>query len=118
MDIGAPQPSFERFGRTLYLAYRIGSDSDHFAVLRFDDVDHMSFGDPNDERLETHPLYPIGLEPYRFYEVHGDATTTGLRRWIITFHDDTAEITAGEGCVLVRATAASSAAHAIAALLS
>jgi hypothetical protein len=116
MEIGAPQPSFERLGDAVLVAYRISRPDDHFAVLRFNGVQDLTFGDPTDEALETHRLFSAGLQPYRFQEVHGEPDVpAGLRRWIITFHDDTLEVTARSAEVIVRATDAQSAAHAIAA---
>jgi len=116
MDVGAPQPSFARDGDLLSLAYRTHR-GDHFAVLRFEGVSDFSFGDPSDERLHTHPLYQAGLRFYSFHEVCDEgAVSTGLRRWIITFHDDTLEVTARRAAVVVRAVQARSAENALAAV--
>ncbi len=116
MDIGAPQPAFARDGDRVWLAYRTHR-GDHFAVLRFDGVREFSFGDPNDERLDTHPLYEVGLRPYQFHEVHDEATSgAALRRWIVTFHDDTLEVTARQADIVVRAIQARSADDALAAV--
>lgn len=114
MDIGAPHPLAERAGDVLWLAYRTRG-GDHFAVLRFTGVREYSLGDPNDERLDTHPLFTSGLQFYAFHEVREDAlVTAGLRRWIATFHDDTLDVTAHSVEIMVRATKVQTAARALA----
>ena len=67
------------------------------AVLRFDGVPEYHFGAPNDERLNEHPLHPVGLGFYGFYEAVGSdrlVGRAGKRHWIITFHDETLEVLA------------------------
>jgi hypothetical protein len=109
MTAGAPEPSFSQVGHTLWLAYFTTRD-DHCAVIRFDGVSSVSFGDPNDEALDTHPLYAAGLQFYAFHEVQDpELAATGKRRWIATFHDDTLDITARRAEVVVRAIEARSA---------
>jgi hypothetical protein len=118
MDNGVPQPTLEREGTNVLLAYRTSRKDDHFAILQFDEVRDLSFGDPNDETLESHRLYAHGLEPYRFHEIHeDDGVPSGFRRWIVTFHDDTLDVVARSARVVIRATAAESAGHALAAFL-
>lgn len=116
MDVTAPQPGFEREGDVVWVAYRTAR-TDHFAILRFTGVCKLFFGDPNDETLETHRFYPSGLRPYQFHEIKDDPDLDApLCQWVITFHDDTLEVTATNAEVLIRATRAPSASHAIAAI--
>lgn len=70
-------------------------------------------GYPNDEALNAHPLYAIGLGFYGFHvvenspliadldrrdQVHGQHVAGDymkrFRHWIITFHDETLEVVA------------------------
>jgi hypothetical protein len=103
MDIGAPHPDTQLVGDSLLVAYRTNRD-DHFAVVRFAGVASWSLGDPNDEALDSHPLWHHGLKFYAFHEVQEpDLSSRGLRRWVVTFHDDTLDVTARHAAVLVRA---------------
>ncbi len=114
MTAGAPDPSFLRTGNALWLAY-FTQREDHCAVLRFDGVTAFSFGDPNDEALQTHPLYSAGLQFYAFHEVRDVALAgAGKRRWIATFHDDTLDVTARAVEIVARAIEARSAEDALA----
>jgi len=116
MSAGAPPPCVERRGEDVWVAYRTRAD-DHFAVVRFTQVHNFTFGDPNDETLDSHSLYSAGLGFYGFHEVADPLLAgSGLRRWIVTFHDDTLEITARGVAIIVRAVQAPSAEHALAAL--
>jgi hypothetical protein len=89
-------------------------DSGHalFAVVRFCDVLQHTFGYPNDEALQGHPLYAFGLEFYCFNEIHSSPTVRELasrneslfpgsakhylkyNHWVVTFHDETLEVIA------------------------
>jgi len=116
MSAGAAQPWVERRGDDVWVAYRTRAD-DHFAVVRFTQVRDFTFGDPNDETLDSHSLYSAGLGLYAFHEVADPLLAgSGLRRWIVTFPDDTLDITAREVAIVVRAVQAPSAEHALAAL--
>jgi len=114
MDLGAPQPSAKALADSLLVAYRTVR-RDHFAVVRFSGVQAWSLGPPNDESLWTHPLWGKGLGPYAWHEVQDPETPSpGCRRWLATFHDDTLDVTAKEGAVLVRAVQARDAESALA----
>jgi len=115
MDTAAPHPVVERAGDLLWLAYRTHR-GDNFAVLRFSSVRDFTLADPNDERLDTHPLFGAGLQFYAFHEVHDTSIAPGLRRWIATFHDGTLDVTAKSAEILVRAVQAPTTAHALAAV--
>jgi hypothetical protein len=113
MDVGAPDPHVQEVGESLWLSYRT-SRGDHFAVLRFLDVATWVFGAPNDERLDEHPLWTHGLGFYTFHEVqHLDANRLGLRRWVVTFHDDTLDVTARDAELVVRSIQAKDARSAL-----
>ena len=78
----------------------------------FEDVKSFVFGAPNDEALQGHRLYDLGLRFYSSYEVlnsawiadlcirnrvrpsHKDALFKDLRHFILTFHDSTVEVVA------------------------
>ena len=116
MDIGAPHPRVERDGDTLWVAYRTQREG-HFAILRFSGLQDLTFGGPNDEALDTHPLYSAGLQFHGFHEIHDPVLEeAGFRRWIIAFHDETLDVTALVAAIVVRAVQAITATHALAAL--
>jgi hypothetical protein len=116
MDIGAPEPTIERDGENLWVAYRTQREG-HFAVLRFSHPGAFSVGEPSDETLDSHPSYRAGLQCRGFHELHSASLrASGNRRWIITFHDETLDVTARNAAIVVRAVQAVNGAHAIAAL--
>lgn len=114
MDIGAPLPAVSKWGSSLLVAYICrnpefpgwdsGASPDHSgfeeycAVLEFIGVDWYILGAPSDERQHEHPLYGHGLTFYGFHEIVESEKTSGtnLRHWIITFHDETLEVTAND----------------------
>ena len=80
--------------------------------LKFEAVLQYKFGYPNDEVLQSHPLYKYGLTHYSFFTVenspfvreiekqnechprHRRGIYAEFHHWIITFHDDTLEVIA------------------------
>lgn len=116
MDAGAPVPAVYSDKTGLKCAYVIGAthpESGSSAILHFASVLYYAFGYPNDEVLNTHPLYANGLGFYDFHAVENSpliadldrrnqvhrrhvagAYATGFRHWIITFHDETLEVVA------------------------
>src|SRR5690349_22379400 len=80
--------------------------------VRFVGVNSTLFGAPNDEALDSHPLYERGLTFYAFAEVeespwvsdleranrvhasHSPESFSGLRHFILPFHDSTFECVA------------------------
>ena len=83
------------------------------AILHFDSVLYYAMGYPNDEVLNTHPLYENGLEFYAFHLVENSPLIADFDRrnqahrqhiagayvkrfchWITTFHDETLEVVA------------------------
>ena len=136
MDTGAPVPAICLRGNQLFVAYIVSkpqtdSDTEEYAVVRFDGVRQHTFGYPNDEALSGHPLFATGLKFYAFNEILfspylGDLGArnavafpgteshfSGLRHWIVTFHDETLEVV-GDSIAFVGAIGAESAAAAIA----
>jgi hypothetical protein len=111
MSAAAPAPAVLCSDRTLWVAYRIARDPHHCSVIRFDEVERYGFGEPP-AALGVESLSELARGS--FYEVPGSATA---RRWLVTFPDAILEIRAQRGNVALRATAAPSPAHALAALL-
>ena len=109
MEAGAPEPLTHAEGDTLWVAYRARDPhlpawddptvlgyldrrpGDSFGVLRFDGVTEHRIGPPDDERLREHPLWGHGLHYYSFHRTQIDDRAW---RWIVTFHDETLEVTA------------------------
>ena len=116
MDAGAPMPALFSDTTSLTCAYVIGathSQSGLTAILRFDGVLYYAMGYPNDEVLNTHPLYESGLGFYDFHVIENSPLIAALdrqnqvhtqhvagtyikrfRHWIVTFHDETLEVVA------------------------
>ena len=86
----AVAPTVRETGDALILAYRLplpDSGEDACAVVRFGGVRDWHYGYPNDEGLDSHPLYGMGLS---FYEFHVTPVAHhGERAWVATFHDGT-----------------------------
>jgi hypothetical protein len=121
METGAPMPCVQRAKESLHVTYvcrnpdfpgwESGAPHNHSgfdvyrAVLRFEGATWHHFGSPSDERLHTHPLYPVGLRWYDFWEVLESPRVppgSPLRHWIITFHDETLEVVAASASVVSR----------------
>jgi len=117
MSATAPAPAVLSSDGTLWLAYRIGRDPHHCAVLRFHHVEHYAWGaSPAAHVDEVRPELPRGS----FYEVpdtEGASDGRHARRWLATFPDALLEVRAADVEVVLRATAALGPAHALAALL-
>jgi hypothetical protein len=117
MSAMAPTPAVLSSDGTLWLAYRIARDPDHCAVLRFHHVARYAWGAPPATLVvEVSPELPRGS----FYEIPaGRMPEAGgrERRWLVTFPEAMLEVRAADAEVVLRATAAPSPAHALAALL-
>jgi hypothetical protein len=85
-------PAVRRSGSVTWVSYLLATEETAYAILRFDGVESFSFGYPNDEGLDDHPLFGRGLEPYELHEVAGGKG--GKRYFIATFHDGTLEMIA------------------------
>ena len=115
MEPGAPSPLILADERRCAVAYlrreenpSPWSSNEAIAIVVFYAHLHYS-GNPNDEALSGHPLYPHGLESYAAYEVlnsswiralermnrvhssHNAERFAKLRHFILTFHDSTFE---------------------------
>ncbi len=83
---GDVSPTVLRCDDTLLLAY-FGDGGEVPVVLAFERVVDWHYGYPNDEDLECHPLFGHGLQPY---ECHvAPAGNSGVRAWVMTFHEGT-----------------------------
>jgi hypothetical protein len=112
-DSGAPEPRVIATENKLTLTY-IAQDGDDVAVLSFLRPWAHSFGPPNDEALNGHPLYALGLKPYDNSEVlgspwarelerrnrvhpdHDPSRFDALRHFVFTFHDSMFECLASD----------------------
>lgn len=114
-SVGAPLPHIIANDDGFVLIYRVeGSDADddQVAILSVDGCLSLQFGQPNDEAISGHRLYPLGLGSYAAYEVlnsswidaletanrvhrsHDPAHYADYRHFIFTFHDSTLEFVA------------------------
>jgi hypothetical protein len=115
-DPGAPEPVLLSSEHRAVLIYELASPltwgAGGAAVVRFEGVVAISFGPPNDEALEGHPLAPHGLKPYRAFEAapspwvaelerrnqvhprHRPGHLAARRHIILTFHDSVFECVA------------------------
>jgi len=83
MDTGAPMPGVYSHKNGVTCAYVIGathSESGSTAILDFEGVLYYAIGYPNDEALNTHPLYPNGLGFYGFHVVENSPLIADLDR--------------------------------------
>ncbi len=117
-DTGAPSPVIYANEGALVVAYCMPSPAGDepqeqaSGVIVFKSVASFVFGGPNDEALQGHRLYKLGLRFYSSHEVlnsawiadlcarnrvhpnHKDSTFAELRHFIFTFHDSTLEVAA------------------------
>ena len=97
-------PTVRESSETLYLAYRRSpraAREDACAVIRFVGVCDWHYGYPNDEGLDAHPLYGLGLKSYEFHVT--PVANHGERAWVATFHDGTLTVFARAMDVLAAA---------------
>jgi hypothetical protein len=125
-DVGAPLPCMVSNEQTLCLAYItriidsnwdgthvkiVGSDTENenVAIVQFEMAYAHFFGPPNDEAIEGHPLYKLGLRPYSIsrveestwikefvkrnsvHEFHRPDMLSTHSHFIFAFHDSTFE---------------------------
>jgi len=115
MSATVPMPAVLSSDGTLWVAYRIARDPHHCAVVRFHHVEHYAWGEPP-SRLNIE----LGGDLLRgsLYEVPAGSAGAGReRRWLVTFPEAILQVRAGDAEVVLRATAAVTPAHALAALL-
>ena len=109
-----PAPAVLATDGTLWLAYRIARDPHHCGVVRFHHVVRYAWGAPPATHVEeVAPELPRG----GFYEVPaGSDAPPGARRWLVTFPAAMLDVIAADAEVVMRAMAAPSPSHALAAL--
>jgi hypothetical protein len=113
MDVGAPQPFLVTGDGMAWVAYRTDR-GDHFAALRFRDVQRLTFGDLDHQLLDEHLLSPGGLSLCTFHIVTSpDLACEGLGHWVATFPDETLDVVARHADVVVRAIHAADARSAL-----
>jgi hypothetical protein len=107
-DAGTPNPKVVADEQGLVLYYK--ASTGHHVLVTFRGCSTFTFGAPNDEALNGHPLYGHGLKFYSVHRVinsdwiqemerrnsvhprHDKARfVEGLIHYIITFHDSTFE---------------------------
>ena len=98
------------------LSYRTRTRT--ICVIKFGGVESLTFGAPNDEVLQSHPLFQRGLSSYSVARVHGSSWVRALERansahpqhdrrhfsalahFIFTFHDETLEVCAAQATLV------------------
>lgn len=112
-DIGAPYPTLLQSDSRAILLYYLGDDPDFVGIVDFTHCSATTFGSPNDETFEGHPLHGSGFEPYRLMRVVNSKWVASLqqinsvhprhdpqrrpvaRHLIFPFHDSTFECVTG-----------------------
>lgn len=113
MDVGGPQPAVVTDAGVACVAYRTDR-GDHFAVLRFRDVQRLTFGEPANQLLDEHQLSPGDLPVCTFHIVTSpDLEREGLGHWVATFPDESLDVVARHVDVVVRAIHAADARSAL-----
>ena len=111
-DVGAPLPTLIQSDQVAFLFFLLADDEEAVGQLQFQRLLSSSFGAPNDETFEGHPLHGSGFEPYRAMRVvnskwvprlekmnsvhqhHDPATYASMEHFIFPFHDTTFECVA------------------------
>lgn len=111
-DVGAPLPTLLQSDETAFLFFLLPDVDGQVGEVRFEGLSSTSFGAPNDETFEGHPLYGSGFEPYRAMRVinspwvqqlermnsvhryHDPSRFTTKQHFVFPFHDTTFECVA------------------------
>lgn len=112
IDPGAPVPHVVADGRRAVVVYHsplpVDSTWDGTTVTVIDPADPtarglgwiicdriraVSLGPPDDETLSSHPLFAAGLRCYQAHEIYDPGLDPGVRRLVVTFHDETFDCT-------------------------
>lgn len=115
IDPGAPMPTILSNDYKLYLIfYKRGNKDDEIVTIMFDGYAQVKYGSPNDEAINGHPYYSLGLEAYSIQKVidsdwikaltkmnavhprHKDEHFSKYQHYIFFFHDSCFEIVAEE----------------------
>ena len=113
---GNAGPRIRTGNRSLVVAYPLPSEE--VAVVEFPVCVQLTYGQPNDEALQSHPLYGKGLKFYSVHRIHNSSKLAALERansihpqhdaatfiknrhhYVFTFQDATLEcvVLAGDG---------------------
>ncbi len=97
-------------------------DTSQWVIVQFLGCSSLALGRPNDEAIDGHPFYRLGLEPYGSYEIKNSPWIQALERanrvhsqhnpdayidtkhYIIVFHDSTFECVAADFIVHAKIT--------------
>lgn len=125
-EVGAPSPVLRADEREACISYFTRGtpadiNGDPFVSVTFRGYNALTFGRPDDEALHQHPLYERGLNSYGAFEVEQSSWVralermneqptsvrpTGLRHFVLTFHDSMFECAAYEFEVAFKTPAA------------
>ena len=111
IDPGAPMPEISanehEMTVSFYLLY-----SDQRSKIKFSNVLQFTFGSPNEEAINGHRYFKLGLKPYALYQVHesekieelkhanrvhpyhSDDLYNDFHHYVFPFHDTTLEVVA------------------------
>jgi hypothetical protein len=76
IDVGAPMPTILSNEHNLFLIFYasdVETKDDRVVTVKFGRFAQFKFGNPNDESMNGHPLYELGLEPYAIQKVIGSS---------------------------------------------
>ncbi|EDP71694.1 hypothetical protein FBALC1_04382 [Flavobacteriales bacterium ALC-1] len=111
IDSGATMPEIIADEHNLNVSFYLHG-SDNRGKLSFNSVLQFSFGYPNEEAIEGHRYYRLGLLPFMFVEVmeseilsniiisnkvhpyHKDDRFSEYKHYVLPFHDTTLEVIA------------------------
>lgn len=127
IDVGAPMPTILSNEHHIYLIFYVSNidpewdgstvhmrteNDEGIVTIKFDRFAQFKFGNPNDESINGHPLYKLGLQPYSIQKViesewikelikmnsvhpyHKDERFSKYEHFIFFFHDTCFEIVA------------------------
>jgi hypothetical protein len=127
IDIGAPMPTILSNEHHIYLIFYVSNvapiwdgstvhirteNDEGIVTVKFERFAQFKFGNPNDESINGHPLYELGLQPYSIQKVnesewiqelikmnsvhpyHKDELFSKYEHFIFFFHDTCFEIVA------------------------
>lgn len=127
IDVGAPIPTILSNEHRIYLIFYVSNidpnwdgstahmrteNDEGIVTVKFERFAQFKFGNPNDESINGHPLYKLGLQPYSIQKVidsewikelvkmnsvhphHKDEQFSKYKHFIFYFHDTCFEIVA------------------------
>ncbi len=111
LDPGAPMPEIIANEHEMTVSFYL-LDSDKRVEMKFSSVLQFTFGSPNEEAINGHRYYSLGLMPFGFYKVHdsekieelknanrvhpyhSDEQFSDFTHYVFPFHDTTLEVVA------------------------